>query len=453
MAKSKRTHSSRKTKARKKAVYRAKPRLEIEAIPSEVNPNTQELVQADLTNTQEITTTPPVELAEAQSVRSGEPIEHVIPQTEPETTLQLSTKEPRKYFSTAVFRGIVLATSLTALIAFGLHRWHHNFFVLQPGTAQTTSAVSTLYEDYKQASLTEHSIADEQVAHGIIIAGLYNASDELDHINWLFATAQPVEAIWRLTALQSKLGADNAFVDQKIAELAEAKAKQAKHAGAAQAAAPVHDTTFIPIVMYHKTPTDFESQLQIIQKRGYTTITMAQVACGLRKTCTLPPKPLVITFDDGYSDQLRALSILQKYQMRATYYLIIGGEKSKYCIGIERTPGLACGDSYMNWDEVRGLVASELIEIGAHTIDHLALAGLSAGDQVYQITTSKQRLEQELGLSITTLAYPYGSYNTVSITAAQQAGFSTAVSTVPGSDQSLGNIFALHRIRNTYALP
>ncbi len=139
--------------------------------------------------------------------------------------------------------------------------------------------------------------------------------------------------------------------------------------------------------------------------------------------------------------------------MHATFYMIIGGERSKHCIGIERIPGQACGDSYMNWGEVRTLANSGLIEIGAHTVDHLALAGLSAADQTFQIVTSKQRLEQELGLSITTLAYPYGSYNAMSIQVAQQAGFTTAVSTIAGNDQSLGNIFALHRIRDTYKLP
>ena len=321
--------------------------------------------------------------------------------------------------------------------------------------SNVTAGGPTVYEDFRQSSNSARQLAEERKNYAIPSVGFYDAMSELETIDTLFATARPAEAISRLVVLQAKLHADDAFVDRKIAELTAAKSKFATTAplAAAAQAAPIPNTTFIPILIYHKTPADFEAQLLQLRNRGYTSITMAQVACGLRKTCALPAKPAVITFDDGFSDQLRAFDLLQKYQMHATFYLIIGGDKSKHCIGIERTPGLACGDSYLNWGEVHTIASSGLIEIGAHTVDHLALGGLSAADQTFQIVTSKQRLEQELGLSITTLAYPYGSFNAATIQVAQQAGFTTAVSTITGSDQSLGNIFALHRIRDTYKLP
>jgi hypothetical protein len=51
---------------------------------------------------------------------------------------------------------------------------------------------------------------------------------------------------------------------------------------------------------------------------------------------------------------MNAYNLLRKYQMTATFYMIIGGERSQYCIGIGRQPK-NCGDAYLNWDETKML--------------------------------------------------------------------------------------------------
>lgn len=202
----------------------------------------------------------------------------------------------------------------------------------------------------------------------------------------------------------------------------------------------------IPILIYHKTPTDFEHQLQVITQKGYRTTTLAEVATGLRTKRPLPGKPLVITFDDGFSDQLKAFSLLQKYSMKATFYIITGGQVSRGCIGANRT-NTTCGDNYLNWDQIRMLDHSGLITIGAHTVDHLALASQPAASQEFQIRQSKSELEAQLGHSITDFAYPYGSFNSTSISLVQKAGFATSVSTLSGITQSPDWIYALRRTR------
>lgn len=215
---------------------------------------------------------------------------------------------------------------------------------------------------------------------------------------------------------------------------------------------PNHGVFQVPILMYHKTPADFESQLQDLAAKGYTTITLDELAGAFYAGLALPAKPVVITYDDGFSDQMTAFALLRKYNMKATYYIINGGPGSQYCIGSNRRPA-PCGDAYLSWDEVRTLDKSGLITIAAHTVDHANLAGLSEADRLYQMRQSKLELEAQLGHPVHHLAYPYGAFSPEVIASAQAAGFVTAVSTIAGTDQALSNVFALKRVRDTYSLP
>ncbi len=209
----------------------------------------------------------------------------------------------------------------------------------------------------------------------------------------------------------------------------------------------------IPILMYHHTPANFESQLQALIQKGYTTVTMSQVSASLRGHASLPSKPVVITFDDGYADQLKAFDMLKAHNMRATFYLILGRNQSGFCLGILQDHHAGCADTYLNWDQVKMLDRSGLIEIGAHTIDHVALAGESEESQWHEINDVKVALQTTLGHPITTFAYPYGSFNNTTLQLVQKAGYSSAVSTTPGIDQSLGTIYKLERIRDANLLP
>lgn len=237
--------------------------------------------------------------------------------------------------------------------------------------------------------------------------------------------------------------------DQRRLDEANAK-KNSQTATAAPTSAK--DFITLPILIYHKPPADFETQLQYLKKQGYTTVHMSEVASAFAHHTSLPPKPVVITFDDGFSDQLKAADLLKKYNMEATFYLITGGERSGWCIGIERHPG-KCGDSYMNWNEVSSLASNPLFEIGAHTQDHLSLPAYPADVQSAQINISKQILQQHLGMAITTFAYPYGAYNTTTVDIVRLAGFTTAVTTQNGTTQDEKAPLTLRRVRNALVLP
>lgn len=222
--------------------------------------------------------------------------------------------------------------------------------------------------------------------------------------------------------------------------------------GALPASPIANFATQVPILMYHYTPEDFEAQLQHLQNNGYNAITMNELGHYLYVGTALPPKPVVLTFDDGFTDQQIAFELLKKYNMKATLYLILGGTESNYCIGISRT-NISCGDNYLSWSQIKQMSDSNLIEIGAHTINHVDLANISPERQWQEISESKKRLEDIYNITVTAFAYPYGMYNQTSIDSVNKAGFLTAVTTQPGIDQSSETRFVMPRVRNALLLP
>lgn len=211
-------------------------------------------------------------------------------------------------------------------------------------------------------------------------------------------------------------------------------------------------TQTFPILMFHKTPTDFDTQLSQLQQKGYTTVSMDDVSKILRGTMSAPTKPLVITFDDGFSDQQTAFSLLKKHQMKATFYIIIGGSLSQWCLGAERNR-TDCGDGYLNWQQIQTMSQSELVEIGSHTFDHPDLLRINESEQVHQIADSKKVIEHMIHKEVTTFAYPYGRYNSHIAEITQQAGYTSAVSTQGGVIQSSSQLFELRRVRDVNLLP
>lgn len=212
------------------------------------------------------------------------------------------------------------------------------------------------------------------------------------------------------------------------------------------------NSAIVPILIYHYTPNDFEAQVKHLLAKDYNPITVRQLSEYLYGVESLPPKPVVITFDDGFADQLKAVETLKKYQLKATFYFILGGEASHSCIGIERT-NTTCGDSYTNWTQTKQILDTNLIEIGAHTLDHLDLPTQSHEVVWQQISESKRRLEDIFNIEVVSFAYPYGNYNAEIEAMVQKAGYTSAVTTQAGMTQTTNNRYTMPRIRNAYSLP
>lgn len=98
--------------------------------------------------------------------------------------------------------------------------------------------------------------------------------------------------------------------------------------------------------------------------------------------------------------------------------------------------------------ELAQLAASDMVTIGAHTVDHVRLRGLPPREQEQSISSSKEELERLSGRAITHFAYPYGgpdSFDDHSVDAVRSAGFETACTTVPGNARSTSDPHRLPR--------
>ena len=96
-----------------------------------------------------------------------------------------------------------------------------------------------------------------------------------------------------------------------------------------------------------------------------------------------PAKPVSLTFDDGFANQLEASKLLRRYHVKATFYIITAVEASRWCIGAGRRnrdplqPPSGCGDSYLSSAEVKMLDRIGLCTSVAHTVPHQNLPAAS----------------------------------------------------------------------------
>jgi peptidoglycan/xylan/chitin deacetylase (PgdA/CDA1 family) len=209
-------------------------------------------------------------------------------------------------------------------------------------------------------------------------------------------------------------------------------------------------TVDVPILMYHRIdylrpglpeitrgltvdPRDFNQQMLWVKRHGYHTLTQRQLLGALRDGRPLPPKPLLITFDDGYRDVLgKASPILHRLHLRATAYVItsrLGGPDP----------------SFLTVPQLR-ILERRGIEIGSHTVDHVKLTTASDGEALYELTASKWSLELALGHPVRWFAYPVGAYDPHVIGLVAQAGYALAVTETPGTCQSSASPLELKRL-------
>jgi peptidoglycan/xylan/chitin deacetylase (PgdA/CDA1 family) len=100
----------------------------------------------------------------------------------------------------------------------------------------------------------------------------------------------------------------------------------------------------------------------------------------------------------------------------------------------------------MTSDEVRTIACDGLVSIGAHTVTHPVLIGLSAATYRFEIVNSKRACEALIGAPVTAFAYPYGDFDAEAREAVKAAGFIFACGGRGGPAKSTSDIFALPRI-------
>ncbi|HEX3014994.1 MAG TPA: polysaccharide deacetylase family protein [Desulfobacteria bacterium] len=198
----------------------------------------------------------------------------------------------------------------------------------------------------------------------------------------------------------------------------------------------------VPILTYHTIaalsgtdlgvpPTMFAEQMQYLHDAGYTTISLEQLYAAYHGESNLPPKPVVLTFDDGYPDNYQiAFPILKKYNFTAAFFIYTAGADN--------------GDM-MTWQQLKEM-STYGMDIEPHTVSHADLNQLSASGQRRELADSKAEIEHKLGTSANFFDYPKGQFDAVTLRLLPELGYQLAVTSNPGRAKRGDNIFALRRI-------
>jgi len=186
----------------------------------------------------------------------------------------------------------------------------------------------------------------------------------------------------------------------------------------------------------------FARQMQCLAEEGWNVIPLAALMQARRGEGHLPPRAVVITFDDGTAcTHAQALPVLRKHGFPATVFVVAGliGGRCDWA-----DSGRDPGREMLSVPQLRELSASG-VSIGSHAVQHRRLAGLPAADLLQEVAGSKALLEDALGAAVPHFAYPYGSHDRATVDAVQAAGYEAACSTLMGRNRSAASPFLLQR--------
>ncbi len=200
----------------------------------------------------------------------------------------------------------------------------------------------------------------------------------------------------------------------------------------------------VPILLYHHIsvspinsryyvpPELFEQEMKVLHDWGYTTITVKMLVQAITIGRALPPRPILITFDDGHMDNYTsAFPIMQKYGFTGVLYIVYNFLDTQ---------------DYLNREEVLEMYKAGW-EVGSHTLNHYDLTKLTPEQLHREVFDSKKKLENILGIDVLTIAYPFGAVNRSVISYAQAAGYIAAMGAEGYTDnQGEWNLYNLQRV-------
>ncbi len=172
-----------------------------------------------------------------------------------------------------------------------------------------------------------------------------------------------------------------------------------------------------PYPELYVTRPDFRHQLEWLDQHGYQAVTLDQVEEAWYEGGKLPPKPVVLSFDDGYRPQFTfALPQLRKHGWAGVLNLKAEGS-----------------DLYES--NVKAMLAAGW-ELASHTIHHSDLTTLGAASLEEELAGAKQMLEDEFHVTVNNFCYPAGRFDDTVIAAVEQAGYIAATTEIPGYAES-----------------
>lgn len=191
----------------------------------------------------------------------------------------------------------------------------------------------------------------------------------------------------------------------------------------------------VPIIVYHGIRPNYEGEtdevkrytvepdtldheLAYLRDNNYHVISLNALSKYFDEGVPLPEKPIVLTFDDGWKNQyVYAFPLLKKYGFTATFFVFTN----------------AVGHiNFLSWDQIKEMDSAGMT-IGGHTKTHPYLTKITDTLALEkEISGGKKIIEEHLGHSIETFAYPFGLYNATTTQAVLNAGYRIARTSKPG---------------------
>lgn len=178
-------------------------------------------------------------------------------------------------------------------------------------------------------------------------------------------------------------------------------------------------------------PEQFERQIAYLAENGWTFAHVSELKNAL------PAKTVVLTFDDGYRDNLEyAHPILARHKAKATLYLVEDRFDRDWSTAkkAHHDSGELMQEPKLSDAEVETMLASGVWELGAHTLTHANLPATEPQQRADEVTQGRTVLQQKFNQSIPSFAYPFGIYDAEDVRLAEQAGYDFAVTTKEGID-------------------
>ncbi len=210
----------------------------------------------------------------------------------------------------------------------------------------------------------------------------------------------------------------------------------------------------VPILMYHYVsplpedvddirrdltvlPEVFEAHLQYLADEGYTTISLYELHDALMTGATLPPKPVILTFDDSYIDHYEyVFPALLEHGFTGTFFVITGRADAN-------------DPAHLNWDQIAEMATAGMA-MEAHTKNHISLHDRDRDILVYELLGSRESLTAHTGIESRMLSYPAGRYDSLTLDITGELDFWLAVTTQPGAAHVSSARLELPRLRVSY---
>lgn len=214
----------------------------------------------------------------------------------------------------------------------------------------------------------------------------------------------------------------------------------------------------VPILLYHAitadppdwiaefavTPAVFRAHLDAVVASGRQPLTVSQYTDGLNGKIPLPPRPVLITVDDGFADFAgNALPALIERKLPSTLYVTTGA-----CAGGPRETVLPDA-TMLHYADLPGLEAAG-VEIGAHSHTHRQLDLLSAREVAAELSASHDLLAETLGHRIRSFAYPHGYWRSRVRRLVGNAGFDSACAVGHAWSSATDHRLAMSRLMVRY---